>query len=236
MSDRTVEVPLARSPVAASPATVVAGWEVCARVSTAALTLSDETPLAKVLVRAPFAGAGRDALGVGFGRTLRTELGSAGEVLLVGSAPGEWLALGAPGTATALRAALEERLAGTGEFTSVLDLTHGRALLRLEGAAAPVVLAGVCGIDLADHVTPDGTALRTSVAAVVTDIVRDDRRIGPQRDGAAAPGANDGVRSYLLHCERSSGQYLCDALLDAGSASGIEVTGFRGIASATEPR
>ncbi|HWN27831.1 MAG TPA: hypothetical protein VNP37_12765, partial [Actinomycetospora sp.] len=128
-----------------------------------------------------------------------------------GSGPGEWLALGAPGTAGAVRAALEERLGGTGEFTSVLDLTHGRALLRLRGATSPVVLAGVCAIDFSDRVTPDGTALRTSVAGVVTDVVRDD-----------LPGD---VRSYLLHCERSSGQYLFDALLDAGSRSGIEVTG-----------
>jgi sarcosine oxidase, subunit gamma len=205
-------LPLARSPIAASPATVVDGWEVNARVAAGASTLSDETPLAKVLVRAPFDGASREALGVGFGRTLRTELGT-GEVLLVGSAPGEWLALGAPGTAPALRTALEERLAGTGEFTSVLDLTHGRALLRLQGPAATAVMAGVCAIDLADDVTPDGTALRTSVAAVVTDVVRDDR------DG----------RSYLLHCERSSGQYLWDALLDAGARSAVEVTGFRGL-------
>lgn len=206
-------LPLARSPIAPSPATVLDGWEVSARAATGASTLSDETPLAKVLVRAPFDGPGREALGVGFGRTLRTDLGS-GAVLLVGSAPGEWLALGAPNTAPALRTALEERLAGTGEFTSVLDLTHGRALMRLQGPAATAVLAGVCAIDLADTVTPDGTALRTSVAAVVTDVVRDDVA---------------GARSYLLHCERSSGQYLWDALLDAGARSAVEVTGFRGL-------
>jgi len=221
--------PVARSPIAASAATVVDGWEVSARAATGASTLSDETPLAKVLVRAPFDGASREALGVRFGRTLRTDVGT-GEVLLVGSAPGEWLALGAPGTATALQAALEERLAGTGEFTSVLDLTHGRALLRLQGPAATTVLAGVCAIDFADGVTPDGSALRTSVAAVVTDVVRDDRG-GTQRSGAAAPEANGGVRSYLLHCERSSGQYLWDALLDAGAPSAVEVTGFRGSSS-----
>ena len=92
--------PLARSPIAASPATVLDGWEVSARAATGASTLSDETPLAKVLVRAPFDGAGREALGVRFGRTRRTDVGS-GAVLLVGSGPGEWLALGAPGTAPA---------------------------------------------------------------------------------------------------------------------------------------
>jgi sarcosine oxidase, subunit gamma len=35
-----------------------------------------------------------------------------------------------------------------------------------------------------------------------------------------------GEISYLLHCERSSGQYLFDALIDAGDEFGIEVDGF----------
>jgi sarcosine oxidase, subunit gamma len=207
------DTPIARGPVAVSPATVRDGWEIDARVATGALTLSDESPLAKVHVRAPFDGASRAALGVGFGRTVRADLGT-GEVLVVGSGPGEWLVLGASGTAGALRTAIEQRLAGSGEFTTVLDLTHGRALLRLQGAAAATVLAGVCAIDFDDAVTPNGAALRTSLAAVVTDIVRDDR---------------SGVPSYLLHVERSSGQYLADALLDAGGPSGLEVTGFRGL-------
>jgi glycine cleavage system aminomethyltransferase T len=48
------------------------------------------------------------------------------------------------------------------------------------------------------------------------NVVRDDR---------------DGEISYLLHCERSSGQYLFDALIDAGDEFGIEVDGFVGLAS-----
>ena len=219
--------PVARSPIPPGPATVRDGWEVDARVSTGALTLSDETSLAKIHVRAPIDGASREALGVGLGRARRVDLG-AGEVLVIGAGPGEWLVLGAPGTERALRAAIEQRLAGTGEFTSVVDLTHGRALMRLQGALAPTVLAGVCAIDLADHVTPDGAAFRTAVAAVVTDVVRDDAG-GTQRSGAAA-SENGGVRSYLLHCERSSGRYLAESLLDAGRLSGLEVTGFRGLA------
>ncbi|GAA4889547.1 sarcosine oxidase subunit gamma [Actinomycetospora straminea] len=210
MSEQTA---VARSPIAPAAPTVRHGWEVDATVTVGPLTLSDETPLAKVSVRAPFDGAARRALGVRYGRTGRVDLGGEG-VLIAGAGPGEWLVLGAPGTGAALVASLEELLAGTGEFTSVLDLTHGRALVRLEGAAAPRVLAGVCAIDLADAVTPDGTALRTSVAAVVTDVVRDDRA---------------GVRSYLLHGERSSGQYLADSLLEAGAGAGLEVTGFRGL-------
>jgi glycine cleavage system aminomethyltransferase T len=48
------------------------------------------------------------------------------------------------------------------------------------------------------------------VANLVTDVVRVDR---------------DGLPSYLLHCERSSGQYLFDTLLDAGREFGIEIDG-----------
>ena len=50
--------PIARSPIApAPPVAVVAGWEVSQRRSTSALTLSDRTPLAKVLVHADPGGA-----------------------------------------------------------------------------------------------------------------------------------------------------------------------------------
>jgi len=35
----------------------------------------------------------------------------------------------------------------------------------------------------------------------------------------------DGTRSYLLHCERSSGQYLFDVLVDAGVEFGLEIAG-----------
>ena len=73
-------------------------------------------------------------------------------------------------------------------------------------------LARLCGADLHDDMAPDGAALRSSVAGVATDIVRDDRA---------------GVPSYLLHCERSSGQYLFGALTGAGESLGIGVDGFR---------
>ncbi len=168
------------------------------------LTLADLAGMAKVAVRAPHHGAVAAALGTRFGRTTRDAQGA----LIVGSGPGEWLVLDAPGTQDALRARLEELVSVLGEFASVVDLTHGRALLRLHGERSADVLAKVCAIDMADDVTPDGSALRTSVAKLVTDVVRDD---------------TDGVRGYLLHCERSSGQYLADALCDAGAEFGMAI-------------
>jgi heterotetrameric sarcosine oxidase gamma subunit len=131
--------------------------------------------------------------------------------LVVGLAPGEWYVLTDPGRPAAVAAELTAALADVDELVTVLDLTHGRALLRLTGADAPRTLAKVCAIDLADDMTPDGAVLRTSVAALVTDVVRDDRR---------------GARSYLLGCEWSSARYLWETVLHAGAEYGIDVTGF----------
>jgi sarcosine oxidase gamma subunit len=78
------------------------------------------------------------------------------------------------------------------------------------------VLAKLCGIDLGEGITPDGAAFRTSVAALATDVIRDD-----------LVTAGGHARSYLLHCERSSGQYLFDAVLRAGAKFGIQIDGFQ---------
>ena len=205
--------PVARSPIApAPPVTVKAGWEVSGRRASAAgaapLTLTDCTPLTKVQLRAPIGGEVAASLGVSFGRAARDPDGT----LVVGSGPGEWLLLAPPGQAGTLVPRLEKAAAqAASESVTWVDLTHGRALIRLYGPSAAGVLAKVCGIDLSDGITPDGAAFRTSVAALATDVIRDD--LG-------------GTPSYLLHCERSSGQYLFGALLRAGDEFGIEIDGF----------
>lgn len=213
----SVTVPVARSPIApAPPVAVVDGWEVSARRSSAPLRLVDCTPLAKVLVRADPGGPVARHLGVGHGRAARDPHGT----LVVGSGPDEWLLLAAPGSEA--RVAERVRAVEDPGLVSVVELfTHGRALMRLSGADAPRLLAKVCAVDLADEVTPDGAAFRSSVAKVATDVVRDDRPAG--------------TRSYLLHCERSSGQYLFDAILDAGREFGIEPDGFTGPDGLTGP-
>jgi len=198
--------PIARSPIApVPPITIERGWEVSARRSAAELKITDCTPLAKILVLASQDGEIARALGVPFGRAAHDPYGT----LVVGSGPGEWLLLATPGTGVEVI----NRVEGVREegLISIFDATHGRALVRVTGARAPDLLAKVCAIDFAEAVTPNGAAFRSSLAKLVTDVVRDDR------------GES---RSYLLHCERSSGQYLFDALIDAGDEFGIEVDGF----------
>ncbi|HEY6297939.1 MAG TPA: sarcosine oxidase subunit gamma family protein [Streptosporangiaceae bacterium] len=217
---------VARSPIApAPPVRVEAGWEVSGRRSDASLSIADHTPLAKVHLRAPWNGAMAKALGVPFGRAGRESPGPDGREspgpdgregawLVVGSGPGEWYVLAPPGAAAAAAGWLGQMAAEEAgeEFVSVVDLTHGRALMRVTGRDAAELLARLCGADLHDDMAPDGAALRSAVAGVATDIIRDDRA---------------GVASYLLHCERSSGQYLFDALVSAGESLGIGVDGFR---------
>jgi heterotetrameric sarcosine oxidase gamma subunit len=207
--------PVARSPIPpAPPVEVRDGWEVSARRSTAPLRLLDCTPLAKVLVRADPSGPVARALGVPRGRAARDRHGT----LVVGSGPGEWLLVGPVGAEAALAARVRADAAAAaadgrdpGVVSVVEPFTHGRALLRLTGADAAGLLAKLCAVDLG--AVPDGTALRSSVASLATDVVRHDLGATP---------------SYLLHCERSSGRYLHEALLDAGREFGIEPDGFAG--------
>jgi heterotetrameric sarcosine oxidase gamma subunit len=216
VSEAQLVEPLARSPIApAPPVTVLAGWEVSGRQARAdaaggaGLTITDCTPLAKVQLRAPVGSQAAAAIGVRFGRAARDPAG----MLVVGSGPGEWVLIAAPGQARDVESGLASVAAqAPGEHVTWVDLTHGRALMRLTGSRAASVLARVCGIDLSDEITPNGAAFRSSVASVATDMIRDD--LGS-------------TRSYLLHCERSSGDYLFRALLRAGAAFGIEIDGFR---------
>ncbi len=188
------EAPVARSPIRqVGPTEIIGGWEVSKKESASALRLSDLSQVAKIGVKAlvsPFA--------IAYGRSLRI-----GEWIVAGSGPEEWTLVGPPGGTFHV---------DTSGFSTVIDLTHGRALLRLTGRQAPQVLQKVCPIDLSDSMCPDRAVFRASVANVVTDVLRDDV---------------DGTRSYLLHCERSSGQFLFDALLDAGAEFAIDVEGFR---------
>ena len=201
--------PVARSPIAPPPPVLVLeGWEVSGRRAQAGLTLTDCTPLAKIQVRAPIGGRAAAELAVPFGRAVRDP----GGTLVAGSGPGEWLLLAAPGQGPALAARLGDLATRCpGELVTATDVTHGRALVRLTGQRAAGVLAKVCGIDTSEPMAPDGAAFRTAVAAVATDVIRDD---------------TGGVPSYLLHCERSSGAYLFGELLAAGGEFGIEIDGF----------
>ncbi len=215
---------VARSPIdPGEGADVRDGWLVETRTTSAPLRLADLSPSAKVLVRCAPESLGVAALGTGPGRAVR-----AGEGLVVGSGPGGWLVLAAPGAAGRVVAHVERRLAGAareGALVTVVDVTHARALVRLTGDAAASVLAGLTTLDVRDRAVPNGTALRTALAGVSVEVVRADVvRADVVRADVTGRGARGGagrVRSYLLSCDRELGQYLVDRLLDAGAPIGI---------------
>lgn len=157
------------------------------------VTITDCTGWTKVLVRTAPSSALAAELNTPYGRAR-----DADGVLIVGATPDGWLLLapGGPAESIVQRTASQ---AGS-EFASVVDVTHGHALVRLNGAASRDVLTKVCAVDLADSAAPDGTSVRTLIAGIIATIVRDDQ---------------PGELSYLVECDRSYGQYLMDVLRDA---------------------
>jgi heterotetrameric sarcosine oxidase gamma subunit len=149
--------------------------------------LTDESETIKTLVRAGPESTTAGLLAVDFGSSRRV-----GETLVCGSRPGEWLILGEPSPVT-------DDL-DLSDHVSVIDLTHGRAVLRLTSAHAASILEKICSLDLSEAMTPDGAVTSATVANVVCDLIRDDA---------------NGVRSYLIVCDRSLGEFLASAILDA---------------------
>ncbi|MDQ4036975.1 MAG: sarcosine oxidase, partial [Actinomycetota bacterium] len=186
-----------------SPESIASAELVSGAAAAASVLITDVSGLAKFGIKAEPDGTVAEELGTEFGRTNAV----ADRSLVVGSGPGEWIVLAEPDVSADVLAMLESAASGSAGLASVVDLTHGRALIRLTGLRCADLLAKVCGIDFSDDLTPNGSALRTSVAKLVTDVVRDDQ---------------DDVPSYLLHCERSSGKYLFEALVDAGAEFGVD--------------
>jgi len=222
------KAPIIRSPIKpAPPIALIEGWEVSTRKSTAPLRISDCTPYTKVLVRSEANSDMANALGVSYGRAVRNERGT----LVVGSGPGEWLLISNSSTAAQIIAAkvLDSK---HGDLTTIRDITHGGVLIRLTGRDATRLMAKLCPMNFAEKVTPHGTAFRSSVAKLATTVIRDDletRLDDVTYDDRSATSDQSGrIPSYLLHGDRSAGQYLFDCLIDAGNEFGVDVEGFSG--------
>lgn len=156
-----------------------------------AVTVADESVSAKVLVRAESASPAATHLAVAFGASRRE-----GDTLIAATRPDEWLLLGPLDQAGAIADAIPRD-----GHVGVVDWTHGRAMFRVTGDWAASALEKVCSLDFSDPMTPDGAVTSASVAKVACDLIRDDQ-------------SNP---SYLILCDRSFGQYLYDALIDAAA-------------------
>ncbi len=157
----------------------------------AELTLTDQSNQGKMIVRAGAGTGARGALAQPFASSR-----VAGSVLIAGTRPDEWMILGPSDAVSSVVSSIPD--AG---HVSFVDWTHGRAMFRLTGNVASSALEKVCGLDWSDAMMPNGAVTSASVAKVTCDVIRNDE---------------DDTPSYLILCDRSFGQYMFDALLDAG--------------------
>jgi heterotetrameric sarcosine oxidase gamma subunit len=184
---------------AVGPTRIEEGWE----ISTApggAFSITDLSRLGKFSVRcAPAAAAAPKGFPAPW-TTARVD-----DRLVTAAAAGEWLVITPFGEGPGV----EEG----GDVLSVVDISHGRAMLRLTGVDAVALLAHQTAVDLSPEAFPDGSSLRTYVDTIVTDIIRDDV---------------EGTPSFILHSERSAGGSLLESLLDAGGGLGVRFAGDGG--------
>ena len=184
MSEITMQSPVDVGPLSASDGSV---------------TLTDAYATTKVQVRAGAGTAAAAALGVSYGSSTR----NAGGDLVCGTRPDEWTIYGDPGRSGAIAASVP-----TEGFVTVIDITHGRAMLRISGSNATAALSKICNLDLSDELTPNGAVFSGSLGSVGCDWVRDDQ---------------GGETSFLISCERSFGKFLFTAVADACAEFGLSV-------------
>lgn len=119
--------------------------------------------------------------------------------------PGVWQAVAAEGALPGARA-LREVLRGA---ATVVDLSHARAALRLQGPAAARTLAKHCALDLHASVFPPGSATSTRFGHVGATLARIDA------------SGNDPAFELLVF--RGYAEFVFEALLEAGAEFGIRV-------------
>ena len=140
---------------------------------------------------------GHDAVGAGLVRDRPDG------ALVCGTRPDEWTIYGDAGQAAAISATIP-----TEGFVTVIDITHGRAMLRISGSNATSALSKICNLDLGNELTPNGAVFSASVGGVGCDLVRDDQ---------------NGQTSFLIGCERSFGRFLFIAVADACTEFGVQI-------------
>jgi glycine cleavage system aminomethyltransferase T len=107
-------------------------------------------------------------------------------------------------------AAPPELPAAPGPCGHVTDLTSGRTIVAVAGPRSLDLLRAATQVDLRERAMPDRRCLQTSVARVPAIVLRFDR---------------SGVPAYEILVPRDLGEYLWDALLDAGAPVGVRPVG-----------
>lgn len=119
-----------------------------------------------------------------------------------GVGPGVWLVVGSPDGLPAI-ASLREQL---GAYATVVDLSHGRCVLQLRGAAAPRTLAKYCGLDLDGSAFPTGSATNTRFGHIGMHLAR-----------------TDDAPTFELLVFRGYAEFVFEALCEGAAEFGFQV-------------
>jgi heterotetrameric sarcosine oxidase gamma subunit len=172
------------------------------------LTLSDLTGVPVILIQ----GEAGEILKQYFAQVPAKpgDLVDLGGGLLARLTPAEFYLFGLSASASLpSAAALDDSLAKARRFAHATDMTHGKAVIRLAGAAASEVLSKICGLDFHNTVFPNLRVAQTSGAKIKTLIARYDTGERP---------------AYFLHVNRPLGQYFWETVWDAGQEFGLTTT------------
>lgn len=196
---------IARSPIAITlPITTVGDWEVSGCTTDAPLRIVDVTAAAKYRVVASPRSAAAALLSCRF-QTSRRE----GSTMIVGIGADEWLVVVPAGEVSSVVVGLS--VLPEDDLSVLLDVTHAGVFMRITGDRSVDVLTRMCAMDFSDAKFPNGATFRSSLARVVCDVIRDDILE---------------EHSYLIHGDRSSGQYLFNSFLNVGAQFSIAVAGY----------
>ncbi len=123
---------------------------------------------------------------------------------------------GSAGQAGELLAALEREAGAGPPFTTVTDMTHGKAEIAVIGPQAAELLSRLCGLDFSEVHFPNLSARQSSVAKTHQLILRHD--LGD-------------VTTFALIGDRSLGAYLWQTSLEAGSDMKVRPIGLQALSN-----
>ena len=123
----------------------------------------------------------------------------------------EFLVLLPPGAEKEIRTALETEIASQDTFVSLIDQTSGLAGFSISGSASAGVMKKLCALSFSSKEFPNMHVAQSSFAKVRATIIRHDQSNLP---------------TFKLFSDRSYGEYLWDAILDAGREFGIQPVGW----------
>jgi heterotetrameric sarcosine oxidase gamma subunit len=128
--------------------------------------------------------------------------------------PDEFLILTPPGAEKKLATSLEVAITSQDIFASVIDQTSGLVGLSISGPKSTAVMRKLCAIPFSSKDFPNLCVAQSSFAKVRATIIR--------HDGSDSP-------AFELFADCSYGEYLWEAILDAGSEFGIRPVGWEAI-------